>query len=129
MVACHQENIGFQRANLWNDVVQSFNHFHLAGEVAILARRVGVLEMEEEKVVVVPSLGQGLDLIIEGRSGVADVHTHQPGKASVHGIDGKGKSIETIDVFEGGNRWVFGEAPQGRHVDPLFPRQQFRHLS
>ena len=43
--------------------VELLDHLHLLGEVAVLAAAVGVLEMDEEEIVIVPRLLQHVDLL------------------------------------------------------------------
>lgn len=128
VVTCDQEHIGLEGADFGDGPIKLFDHFDLAGEVAILAGGVGVLEVEEKEVIVVPGLRQCLDLIVERGTGIANFHVHQTGKAPVHRIYGKSQSLEPVDVLEGRNGGVLGETAKGRHVDPLLPGEQLRRL-
>ena len=71
-----------------NLVVELFDRLHLGGELAVFAGAVGVLVVQEEKVVLAPERFHGIDLLGQGRPGVGDVHADEASQTLVHRIYG-----------------------------------------
>jgi hypothetical protein len=72
----------------------------LGREVAVLARPVRVLDMEEEEVEVPPPASDALDLLAEGLTAVDDLHAGQAGGPPVEGIAGEAAGNEAVELRE-----------------------------
>ena len=66
VVAADHQHIRLQRNEAGQELVTRLESLDLALEVTVLACGVGVLKVDEEKVVVVPRLAQRVDLVREG---------------------------------------------------------------
>ena len=88
VVAGADQHVGLEGHDPRDAAVNFLGPLHLGVEVAVFARAVGVFEVDEEEVVVVPILFEHLHLLVE-RLGLADnIHADQSGQALVHRIDG-----------------------------------------
>ena len=96
--------------------VEFLDALDLAREVAVLARGIGVLVVEKEKVVVLPVLAQPLDLLRPAAARGQDGHADQAGEAAVHRVDGDRAGAQLIDLGERGHRRPPRDAAQREHV-------------
>ena len=74
VVAGDDEYVGVERVDARDGGVELFGAFHLCGEVAVFAGAVGVFEVNEEEVVLLPVLFEQRHLLVE-RLRFAD-HVH-----------------------------------------------------
>ena len=63
VVAAHRDDVGRERTQFGHDRVELLDRLDLARPVAVFARGVGVLVVQEEVVVVVPRAAQDLELL------------------------------------------------------------------
>ena len=118
VVAGDDEHVGLQGHDPRHAGVELFGAFHLGVEVAVLAGAVGVLEVDEEEVVLRPVLFEHVHLLVE-RLGVADdVHADESGEALVHRIDGDRRGLEAVDFFVAGQDWAW---PRNRGACSSWP--------
>ena len=120
MVSGHQEYVGLQLTNVGDERVQLFEPLHLGVEIAVLACGVGRLVVDEEEVVVIVNLVQGIDLIGKGRAGWNNVHAAHRGQSTVHGVGGDSGGVQAVHVAHGRQVGQLGKPPQQDHVGPFF---------
>ena len=63
MIASNNEHCWVELFNAWQNPVELFDLLYLFGKVTIFARAVGVLEVDEEEIVVLPVLLESVDLL------------------------------------------------------------------
>ena len=96
--------------------VKGLDHLDLAGEVAILARAVGVFVVDEEEVERVPVRPGDLELVGQVLARVEDRHPDQLGQAAVHGVNGDGRRPEAIKFVERHDLRMLGEPAQHQEI-------------
>jgi hypothetical protein len=102
VVAGADEHVGFESHDPWHAGVDFLGAFYFRIEVAVLARAVGVFEVNEKEIVLRPILFEHLHLLVE-RLGIAeDVHANEPRETFVHGIDGDRAGFEAVDFLVAG---------------------------
>ena len=120
MISGTDKDVGPQRHNRRHTLVELLGPLDFGREVAIFAGGVGVLKVDEEKVVLVPVLLQYFHLLVQGRGIADDVHPDQPCQALVHRIDGDRGGAKSINLLEGWQLWLGSEAPEGSAICFLF---------
>ena len=88
----------------------------LGVEVAVLARLVGVLVVEEEEVVVVPGLGEALHVLLDLVGGRQFLHADQFRHAAVHGRAGDDCGPNAEPLLHAGPVRPLGEPAGQNHV-------------
>ena len=99
VVAGDDEDIGAEGLDAGDHPVEFLDALHLLRERAVLAGGVGVLEVEEEEVVVLPAGGQGVDLLVEGVGRADQRHADEPGEPLVHRVDGDRRRAEPVELL------------------------------
>ena len=103
VVAGNDEAIVFaeERFDRRHDLVELFDHLALLFEVSVFAAAVGVLEVQEEEVVLIPILFKDFDFFLE-RGGLADeLHADEGRESFVHRVDGDRGGVETVEFLIG----------------------------
>ena len=100
VVAGHRDDVGSERPHLGDDRVERLDRGDLAGAVAVLAGRVGVLVVQEEVVVVGPGIAQDLELLVEVLRPAEHVHAEQARDPPVHRVDGDGRGAQPVALGE-----------------------------
>ena len=90
--------------------------FTFAAKLPSSPRAVGVLEVDEEEIVLRPVLFEHVDLLGERLRLADDLHADQPGQALVHRIDGDRGGPQAVDFFVAGQVRLAGEAAQRQAV-------------
>ena len=100
MIACHNDDIRIQLRHAWNRGIEFFRPLDLQCEIAIFARRIGVLPVDEEEIIIVPGGFEPIHLVFECMSGIENVHTDQTSQAAIHRIDRDGSCSHAIHFLE-----------------------------
>jgi hypothetical protein len=129
VVAGGDEDVGLEGHDLRHGGVEFLGPLHLRIEVAVFAGAVGVLEVDEEEVVLVPVLFENLHLLVERLGMAEDVHADELGEALVHRVDGDRGGAEAVDLFVAGNARLAGDAAEGAAVGLFLGLEEFLRLA
>src|SRR5262245_24228241 len=88
VIAGDDQNVGFKLRDAGNGAVELLDPLDLGGKIPILAGRIGVFEVYEEEIEIVPGRFEPPALVIERLSRFENLHADQTRKSPVHGIDG-----------------------------------------
>ena len=116
MVPGHDQHVGIQRSNLGKLLVKMLDHLYFGREIAVFARAIRVLVMEEKEVILMPQLAKRFDLIRQGGAGVGHFHADQPGQTTVHGIDRDGYRAEPVNLLHRVDFGITREPSQRYHI-------------
>ena len=116
MVTRHDQHLGAQGFNGGQDRIQFLGALNFCVEVPVFASAIGVFEMDEEKVVLVPILLKYLHLLFERLSLPDNIHAHQSREATVHGVDRNCCRFQAVHVFISRNVGFRGKTSQGQTV-------------
>ena len=90
MVARDDEHVRRQRLDRRHEGVEPFERGDLRVEIAVFTGLVRVLVVHEEKIVALPVLREGGDLVGEAGARLHDVHADDLREAAIHRIRGDG---------------------------------------
>jgi hypothetical protein len=90
VVARDHEDVGAEVPEAGHELVELLQRFDLGVEVTVLAGGVGLFEVIEDEVELVPTLAHGFQLALVGPAPGRDVHAHELREAAVHGVDREG---------------------------------------
>jgi len=103
VIAGDREDVGLEGEHARQQRVEALQRGDLRVEIAVLARLVGVLVMQEEEVVMLPLLLEGVDLLRERPARLEHLHPDEAGEPAVHRIrrDGPGLVVVGHDSHAG----------------------------
>ncbi len=107
---------GFKARELRHLGVERLDHLDLLGEVAVLARAVGVLVVDEEEVKLFPLLLDDLHLVGERLAGLDDGHPNELRQPAIHRVDGDRDGLQAVGLFHGRDLGELGEPAHHQEV-------------
>src|SRR5262249_50808801 len=116
VIAGDDEHVGIEGRDPRDGRVELFDFVDLGGEVAVFAGRVGVFEVYEEKIEILPGLLESGALIVQRLPSVEHLHAHQPRQAAVHRIHGDRRCAQAVDLFEGGDVRLLVDPAHGEEI-------------
>ena len=125
MVSGHHEHVRVEFANPGNQGIKLFQCPHLGVKIAVFPGGVGRFVVNEEEVVVLEFLVQGIHFIAEGVAGGNYSHVGYGGQAAVHGVGGDCAGVDAVHVAHGRQGGQLRPTPKQHHVAPFLFRQQF----
>ncbi len=130
MVAGYHQHIRLQGKQARQRSVHRFNDVRLTGKIAVLAFAVGFLDVDEEKVILIPMLSDGGKFVL-GAFALKrnNVHTHKPRHAFVHRVHRHASRLQAIGLVKLGQFGVSGKAAQGYAICLGVAGKQFARLS
>ena len=102
--------------------VEILDGFFLRLEIAVLAVHVGVLEVDEEEVVIVVFRQVTLELFGDGLRAFDLGHAHQLRQSLVHWVNSQAGGLELIAFLKQRNGRLMGDAAQQKAVGRTLPR-------